>query len=66
MTLKANYKKMKQEKQRNEDGEGGNLFKEKRKRTKRKIREKGNNIKKKEKKTKGVLVGRIKMMKIER
>lgn len=44
---------MKQEKQRNEDGEGDNLFKEKRKRTKRKIREKGNNIKKGKKRQKG-------------
>lgn len=44
---------MKQEKQRNEDGEGDNLFKEKRKRTKRKIREKGNNIKKGKKDKRG-------------
>ena len=55
---------MKQENQRNEDGEGDNLFKEKRKRTKRKIRKKRK--KEKGKKTKGVLLGRIKMMKIER
>lgn len=40
------------------------MFKEKRKRTKRKIRKKRK--KEKGKKTKGVLLGRIKMMKIER